>query len=147
MARFREHGVLIYLSNKLYMGFVKLQAEKGLGRSFAALLPFVEGLYKLGYITEEVYLEHKEKYSQPLIKKKPVTKQQRNELAKIETLFSGALEQWETMPDKSRAYYVEKAKQHVDDVANAEQVLNRARTKTLEDHILLSYKDKTDKEA
>lgn len=54
------------------MGFVKLQADKGLGRSFAALLPFVEGLYAMGYISEQVYEQHKKKYSQPLVTQKPL---------------------------------------------------------------------------
>ena len=43
---FREHGVMLYLDKALYKAFIRLQADKGLGRSYAGLLPFVEGLYR-----------------------------------------------------------------------------------------------------
>ena len=37
---FREHGVMLYLDKTLYKAFIRLQADKGLGRSYAGLLPF-----------------------------------------------------------------------------------------------------------
>lgn len=35
MGDFREHGVMLYLDKVLYKAFIRLQADKGLGRSFA----------------------------------------------------------------------------------------------------------------
>jgi len=66
MGNFKEHGVMLFLDKILYTAFIKLQADKGLGRSFAGLLPFTEGLYHLGYLSKEDYEAHIEKYSIPL---------------------------------------------------------------------------------
>lgn len=101
MNSYREHGVLIFLSKDLYNGFIRLQAARGLGRSYAGLLPFTEGLYQLGYISKEVYEEHIRKYSQPLgseIPSTPLTLEQLKEkqlLEKKDRQFKGQLEQWE----------------------------------------------------
>lgn len=67
MGDFREHGVMLYLDKTLYRAFIKLQADKGLGRSYAGLLPFTEGLFHLGYLSKQDHEEHVAKYSQGLI--------------------------------------------------------------------------------
>lgn len=64
---FSEHKVMLCLDKELYRAFIKLQADKELGRSYAGLLPYVEGLFHMGYITQEVRDSHVLKYSQPLI--------------------------------------------------------------------------------
>jgi len=102
LGSFKEHGILIYLSKDLYTGFIRLQADKGLGRSFAGLLPFVEGLYRLGYISQEVYEEHVKKYSAPLEGEKPLSSEQLLEkqfLEQRDRQFKGILEQWNEHPD------------------------------------------------
>lgn len=103
MGSFREHGVLNYLSKDLYVGFIKLQADKGLGRSYAGLLLLTEGLYRLGYISKAVYDEHVKKYSQPLGNAKPVLSLEQEKskqfLEQKERQFRGQLEQWEDHPD------------------------------------------------
>ncbi|MFZ1060880.1 MAG: hypothetical protein WAP47_16985 [Candidatus Rokuibacteriota bacterium] len=66
---FQEHKVLLCLDKDLYRAFIRLQADKDLGRSYAGLLPYVEGLYRMGYITKDVYDVHFKKYSEPLIPK------------------------------------------------------------------------------
>ena len=106
MGSFKEHGVLIYLSKELYTGFIRLQADKELGRSYAGLLPFTEGLFRLGYISEIVYKEHVRKYTTPLgIKKsqsQALTVEQKKEQAFLESknkLFKGMLEQWDIHSD------------------------------------------------
>lgn len=101
MGSFREHGVLIYLSKDLYLGFIKLQADKSLGRSYAGLLLFTEGLFRMGYISKEVYAEHIKKYSQPLSEEEgPVsTLEEQRALEKKNLLFKGILEQWDLHPD------------------------------------------------
>ena len=75
---FRGHGLLLFLSSELHHGFTKLMADKCLGRAFAGLLPFIEGLYQMGYISKDTYEAHVEKYSIPLYveESKPEPKEQ-----------------------------------------------------------------------
>jgi hypothetical protein len=86
----------------LYAGFIKLQADKRLGRSFAGLLPFTEGLYWLGYISKEVYKDHVGEHSEPLESEKPLTLEQQKEQSFLEQRdrqLKGMLEQWNEHPD------------------------------------------------
>jgi hypothetical protein len=102
LGSFREHGILIYLSKDLYIGFIKLQADKGLGRSYAGLLPFTEGLFRMGYISKEVYEEHVKKYSEPLESEKPLSPEQNVErqfLEQRDQQLKGMLEQWDLHPE------------------------------------------------
>lgn len=101
MGSFKEHGVLIYLSKELYTGFIRLQADKGLGRSYAGLLPFTEGLFRMGYISKEVYEEHVKKYSKPLESEKQVSLEQLKEqqfLEQRDRQLKGMLDQWDEHP-------------------------------------------------
>ena len=96
---FREHQVLLCLDKQLYRAFIKLQADKNLGRSYAGMLPYVEGLYRLGYISQEVYEAHFQKYSEPLEPAKPLTveeQHEKDELEKRDKTFKGMQEQWST---------------------------------------------------
>ncbi|GAI36592.1 unnamed protein product [marine sediment metagenome] len=52
---FREHGYMLFLNRKLYLATVKLQADRKLGRSYSAMLPFVEGLHVMGYLSDADY--------------------------------------------------------------------------------------------
>lgn len=148
MTKFREHGVMIFLSRDLYVAFIKLQAEKELGRSFAALLPFTEGLYKMGYISEDVYEAHKKRYSEPLTGETEAEKVQRlrrechvnKETEKLNKLFANVAKQWNEHTSKQwRSTWVKKAKQHLD-IANAKLILElgQAKETTLEDSIVLT---------
>jgi len=128
MGRFKEHGVMLYLSPELYVGFIKLQADKDLGRSYAALLCFNDGLHRLGYTTKEVYEVHKKKYSEPLIQKKakPLTIDELREKEKTEELerhFSQVVRQWPKLRDEAKRAHITKAKQYLNKVSNAERVL------------------------
>jgi hypothetical protein len=67
MGDFKEHGLMLFLGRESYVGFIKLQADKGLGRSFAGQLAFNTGLYNLGYLSKEDYEQLAKKYSQGLI--------------------------------------------------------------------------------
>jgi len=101
LGSFKEHGVLIYLSKELYTGFIRLQADKGLGRSYAGLLPFTEGLFRMGYISKEVYEEHVKKYSKPLESEKQVSLEQLKEQQFLEQRarqLKGMLDQWDEHP-------------------------------------------------
>jgi hypothetical protein len=110
----------MYLSNELYLGFVKLQADKGLGRSYAALLPFVEGLYHMGYITQDVYQAHAVRYSKPLL----TVAAAEPKVLEFDKNLSFALKNWAEMPDKSRKYYLRKAKAHPESVVG-QQILRK----------------------
>lgn len=123
---FREHGVMLYLPKELYLGFIKLQAEKELGRSFAGLLPFTEGLFKLGYISEEVYETYKRRYSQPLTEDKlaPLAKlEKKEEHDKLVKQFSNVLEQWSTLKSKSKVYWTKKAQECASTIPTAKLIL------------------------
>jgi len=126
MGNFREHAVRLFLDRELYLAFIKLQADKKLGRSFAGLLPFVEGLYRLGYITEEAYESHKERYSAPLVAEKLITIEEtkgQKKLKKIEEQFSKFIKNWDSMKPKAKQYAILKARKYRDTVSNAELVL------------------------
>jgi hypothetical protein len=96
---FREHQVQLYLDKDLYRAFIKLQGDKDLGRSYAGLLPYVEGLYRMGYITKDVYDLHFKKYSEPLGEKasvlSPERKKQQDNLESKDRQFKMMLEQWD----------------------------------------------------
>jgi hypothetical protein len=57
---------MLFLDKTLYRAFIKLQADRELGRSYAGLLPFVEGLYTMGYLSKEEYMAHQERYNTKL---------------------------------------------------------------------------------
>lgn len=123
MRKFKEHGVLIYLSNELYLGFVKLQADKGLGRSFAGLLPFVEGLYSMGYISEEVYKRHQKRYSQPLVKDKKLPEFTENQADALNKTLGMVVDQWKEHPSVAwRHKWMQTAIQH-SNLPNAKRLL------------------------
>lgn len=126
MGKFKEHGIMLYLDRELYLAFIKLQAEKGLGRSYAGLLPFVEGLHQMGFITDKVYETHKAKYSEPLVAKKQLTLSQLKQKETIEQVakeFSDVINQWDSMKPEAKKYYIEKAKKYKEKVPNAKLVL------------------------
>jgi len=123
MGNFREHGVLIYLSNELYLGFVKLQADKGLGRAYAGLLPFVEGLYSLGYISQEVYESHKQRYSVPLLVSKDMPKVVDKQAEQLNKTLGMVCEQWNDHPKREwREKWLKTARVHPE-LSNAKRVL------------------------
>jgi hypothetical protein len=123
MGKFKEHGVMMYLDTELYVPFVKLQADKGLGRSFAALLSFVEGLYSLGFISKEVYESHKRKYSLPLLAQKTLAEVVDKEPDQLNKTLGMVLDQWEDHPKREwRRKWMDTARLHPD-LPNAKRVL------------------------
>jgi len=128
MGDFREHGVLLYLDKTLYKAFIRLQADRGLGRSYAGLLPFTEGLFRLGFLSSEDYEVHIRKYSEGIAEKpQPLPAQQleeKKELERKQKVFSMVLEQWNQHPSSVwRAKWVRQAEKWKDRVANAQLVL------------------------
>jgi len=132
MGGFREHGVMLFLSKDLYLGFINLQADKSLGRSYAGLLPFIEGLYKLGYISKEVYEIHKRKYSQSLTEDNTPTiekLERKTEHDELVRQFSNVIKDWSNMKAKSKIYYIKKAEAYKDKIPNAKLILELAQQK------------------
>lgn len=128
MGKFQEHGVMLFLDRELYLAFIKLQADKKLGRSYTGLLPFTEGLYHMGYISKEVYEQHKQKYSIPLVQDKPKSStleqaKRQKKLKRIEKNFSEVLKQWNTMNTKSKQFYIKKAEKYKTAIPNAKLIL------------------------
>jgi len=78
MGKFKAHGIRLFLDGELYHAFTKLMADKCLGRSYAGLQAFTEGMFHLGYLSKQSYEAHVEKYSIPLYKEesKPEPKEQ-----------------------------------------------------------------------
>jgi hypothetical protein len=125
---FKEHGVMLYLDKTLYKAFIRLQADKELRRSYAGLLPFVEGLFHLGYLSKEDYEKYVQKYSQGL-KEEPklLTMQelrQNEEVAKYERMFQNAISEWDKRKDVEwRLKWIRFAEKHKDKIPSAKQLL------------------------
>lgn len=106
----KPHGFLIYLPPELYLGIIKLQADKQLGRVYPVLLAINEGLYQMGYISKEVYEFYLRKYSEKLIKAevKPLTPKEELKLQKLTASFKNIIKNWQLT--KKKDYWIEKAK-------------------------------------
>lgn len=127
---FQEHRVMLCLSKELYSAFIRLQADKGLGRSYAGLLPFVEGMHHLGYLNEMDYQAHLKRYSEPLVQPKPLTKEQLEEqrkLRELEIQFQGVLKTGlNKLSERSRKHWIKRAQEYQGKVLSARLLLDLA---------------------
>lgn len=126
---FQEHKVRLYLDKELYVAFIRLQADKCLGRSYAGLLPFVEGLYHMGYINRDVYQTHVQKYSDKLIGKKQLTLVESQEMEKniqLAKFFKAVAEQWESLSPRQQEAHLKKALVCRQKVPQAELIIQLA---------------------
>jgi hypothetical protein len=100
------------------MGFIQLQADKHLGKSYAGLLCFVEGLYHLGYLSKAQYLAHVKRYSIPLDKDPDQVALEEVEAARerkqLNRTFINVIQDWHLHQDEPewQAYWMTKAKQN-----------------------------------
>lgn len=128
MGKFQEHGFMLYLGKDLYLATIKLQADKRLGRSYSTLLPFVTGLYYMGYITKPTYLRYKQKYSTPLDTDPRQTQleehKQTREALELERMFGQVINQFDAHKDKDGwvETWIQKAQSH-SDITNARKLL------------------------
>ena len=119
MGSFRGHVFQICCDNVLYMKMLQVQVEKGLGKAFAGMLVNVEGLYAMGYLDEEQHDLYKNKYSVGLAEAKANMSKSPVQIAKEQSRvsycktarkeFGNVLNQWTTMKQKNKAYWVKKA--------------------------------------
>jgi hypothetical protein len=126
---FQEHKVMLFLDRELYTAFIRVQADKGVGRSYAGLLPFVEGLYHMGYINRETYDKHVQKYSDRLVAKKQLTLAETQEMEKniqLARFFKAVAEQWETLRPEQRAAHLKRALAAREKVPQAEVIIQLA---------------------
>jgi len=124
---FREHGLRIYLNVPLYKGFIKLQGDKELGRSYAGLLAFTIGLYELGYLSKSNFLRLKQKYNTPLDKEPQqltlADTPKQNELNELNEDFGKVVAQWNFHPEQAwRDEWIKRAIQN-GDLPNAKKLL------------------------
>ena len=129
---FKGHRLNLFLSRELERGLIKLQADKDLGRSFAGLLCFVEGLYQQGYLPTELYKKYAARYSTPLNKPVARATQEKQDLEKVGQQFTKAIQNWPRMNDKARLWYLEKAEQYKGKIANADLILALASKEPVE---------------
>jgi hypothetical protein len=127
----KPHGYLLYLNRPVYLAVVRLQAKLGLGRSYSVLLPLVEGLHSMGYLSDEDYEEAKAQYSVGLIEanRKPPTLNQireKEELERLEKHYSEVLAQWSKLNEKTRLVHLKKAVKDAKRVKAAKLVLDLA---------------------
>jgi hypothetical protein len=110
----KPHAVTLFLDSPLYVAFIEFQAENKLGRSFAGLLIFVEGLRKRELINELVYQHYKSRYMKPLRtlieEENPLlAKQKQEELEKARKQLQQVIEQFPTLKPKTQQYWLKYA--------------------------------------
>jgi hypothetical protein len=126
---FQEHYLRLFLDKELYVAFIKLQADKTLGRSYGGLLAFTEGLFHMGYINKEVYQNHVVKYSDKLIAKKQLTLAETQEMEKniqLARFFQAVAEQWETLRPEQREAHLKRALAARNKIPQAELIIQLA---------------------
>lgn len=134
MVGFTDNQYRLFLDRKLYMAVVRLQAERGLGKSFSALLPLVEGLHILGYLSDGDYEVYKAKYSFGLEEaanaptEVDILRQEKkaNKYRQLNRHFGEVLEQWPTLKESARQFHLKEAAKHKN-LKNARLVLDLAR--------------------
>lgn len=137
----KGHGLPLYLPDELVLALAEVQVKFKLGKTFAGLLMLTEGAHKLGVIGQETYEFFRNRYTTKLVERpkkelSPVrrtvvpTLKQVKEKAKLEELektYSNVLEQWSTMKQKSKDYYLRKAETDLEeypDLNNAKLLLD-----------------------
>ena len=131
---FSEHVYKLCLDHCLYSATIKLQADMGLGKAFAGMLPFVEGLHTLGYIDDAVYELYRNKYSVTLEEANSRKNKSPVQIAKEQSRanycrtankeFGNVLNQWATMKPRNKVYWINKAKLPINaNIKNAKLIL------------------------
>jgi hypothetical protein len=106
-----------------------------LGRSYAGLLPWVEGMYRMGYLSQKEYEVNAKRYSEPLEKDAECNllevKRERELLQRKDKIFKGMIEQFNLHADKPRwrLKVGEDAERFKDSLASARTLLSLIKSK------------------
>lgn len=131
----KDNGLLLFMPGEHQLALARLQANRGLGRSYAGLLALTEGFHELGCLDKEEYEALKERYSQKLPcsvvseRTRPRTVEvvmEQTRLKKLEADFSNAVTNWPLMTEKARLYWLKKAKEFNGKVPSAQMLLEIA---------------------
>jgi len=117
---FTDHHYRLMLDRKLYLATIRLQADKGLGKSFSAMLPFVEGLHSMGYLSDEDYEVYKAKYSIGLQvaanapTEADILRMEKgeNKNKQLNRHYSEVLRQWPTLSEQAKKYHLKTAEEN-----------------------------------
>ena len=106
----------LFLDSPLDVAVTQFQALHKLGRSYAGLLIFIEGLSKLNLINEVVYQHYKARYMQPLKtlpEEEPARTKQKEEqqqiLQKDRKQLRDVTDQFPALQPKARQYWLKYA--------------------------------------
>ena len=135
---FNEHKYMLFLDRKLYTAAIKLQADRGLGHSFSAMLPFVEGMYQLGYLAKEDYEVYKAKYSvsleddanRPSLTEIRLRESKEQKYRQLNNHYKLVIEQWDSLKVDAKYYHVKDAKKN-SNLKYAKKLIELAEQETL----------------
>ncbi len=124
----KGHGLLLYMPPLYVLALAQLQIKYRLGRSYAGLYALGKGFHEEGVLSDKDFEEAKEKYLVSLIQrnKKPPTLEllrEKETLKELENYYRRALQEWSTMKETAKKYYLKKAEKDAEKVKNAKLVL------------------------
>jgi hypothetical protein len=122
------------LNSKIRLALIKLQADKELGQSYAALYALNEGLHALNYLNDEDYQFFQKRYSDKLVldeqqkKCEAINNQAQKEIDNMTRYFSMVIDQWNLHSSfEWRSKQLKKAKEYENRVPNAKNVIELAK--------------------
>ena len=110
------HILRLFLDSPLDVALTKYQATNTLGRSYAGLLVFIEGLRRLDLIGEVVYQHYKARYLRPLQTlpaEEPAARRQSEEqqktLQQVRKRLRDVIDQFIALQPKAQQYWLKYA--------------------------------------
>lgn len=136
---FSEHKYTLFLDRTLYTATIRLQADRGLGRSFSVLLPYVTGMHEMGYINDEDFSLYQTRYSVTLDAaanaptEAQIIREERKETKykRLNKKFGEVLAQWSQLKESSKNYHLKEAAKYRN-LKNARLLLDLAKPNTPE---------------
>jgi len=112
----KPHALQLFLDSPLDVAITQFQAMHKLGRSYAGLLIFIEGLRKLDLINEVVYQYYRARYMKPLStlieEEDTELARQKEELKKARKQLQGVIEDFPHLKTKAQQYWLKYASEH-----------------------------------
>jgi hypothetical protein len=105
----------LFLDSPIDVALTQFQAKHKLGRSYAGLVIFIEGLRKLNLINEVGYQHYKNRYMKPLrtlIEEDPLQTRREDEFKKDRKQLQDVLEQFVSLQPKAQKYWLKYASDH-----------------------------------